>query len=840
MKFALRMAWREARASKGRFVFVVLSIAAGVAALSGVKGFNESVRHTLLAEARTLMGADLVIRLSVDPTDDELAFLEGLRERGIDYTPVTETVSMSSSESQPQPLLSSIKAADLSVYPFYGTIEVDPPEPDMGDDAVIVSADLLLRLGVGVGDTIQVSAGEFRIAALALSEPDRMTTGFTLGPRVLMTRTGYDLAGLNVRGSRATQRLLLRLPEGTELDATRAEIQAVFGRRARISDYTEENRTLSRGLRRATTFLSLASLIALIVGGIGVATSIEGHLRQKMDSIAMIKCLGGKSRQIMRIYLVQAVLLGLTGSTIGVAIGFGAQWVLPHFLADYFDVQVQLILSAAPIVQGLLAGLLTALLFTLPPLLSIADIRPAQIFRRDMIEDLVQARDWRSYGAFGVIALGLWVMAVWIGSSFRAGSIFAGGLVASVLVLAAVGKGLMVLIRRVLNRYSMGWHPGLRHGVANLYRPGTHMVAVRVALGIGVMFTLSIHLLQTSLVEQLRTSAPPDMPNVYMINITDREKDGLWALLETQDGVIEAPAPAPAVSGMLHAVNGVPIEEMNLIDGERRYLRVQFSLTWSEDQPEATEILEGEWWEAGPEPGLVSVEERAAGILRLSPGDTVEWNIGGNIRSARVTNVRRTDGTRAGANNQFILTPGTLDEFPGIYYGALQVESDKVGALQRAVFARYPSVTVVNAADILEIVQEMVARIGLTVRFVAAFAILGGLIILASSIAGTRYRRIREVAILKTVGATRRRIIGVFSIEFCIVGLAAGAIGSLLAAVFTAVVIDQLMDGAYRFNPAPLVVATGLTSFLAVITGWAASFRILNQKPLEVLRQADA
>ena len=840
MKFALRMAWREARASKGRFIFVILSIAAGVAALSGVKGFNESVRYTLLAEARTLMGADLVIRLSVDPTEEELAFLDGLRERGIDYTPVTETVSMSSSEGQPQPLLSSIKAADLSVYPYYGAIELDPPEPDMDDDAVIVSADLLLRLGVEVGDTVQVSAGEFRIAAVAIREPDRMTTGFTLGPRVLMTHNGYDLAGLNVRGSRATRRLLLRLPEGTDLDRTRAEIQTVFGRRARISDFTEENRTLSRGLRRTTTFLSLVSLIALIVGGIGVATSIEGHLRQKMDSIAMIKCLGGKSRQIMRIYLVQAALLGVTGSIIGVALGFGAQWVFPQFLADYFDVDVHLVFSAAPVIQGMLAGLLTALLFTFPPLLSIADVRPAQIFRRDMIEDLAPPRDWRPYGAFAVIAIGLWVMAVWIGSSFRAGSIFAGGLVVSVLLLGAVGKGLMVLIRRVLDRYSTNWHPALRHGVANLYRPGTHMVAVLVALGIGVMFTLSIHLLQTSLVEQLLTSAPPDMPNVYMINITDREKDGLWALLETQEGVIEAPPAAPAVSGMLHAVNGVPIEEMNLVEGERRYLRVQFSLTWSLDQPEATEILEGDWWEAPVVPGWVSVEENAAGILRLSPGDTVEWNIGGTTQSARVANVRRTDGTRAGANNQFILTPGTLDEFPGIYYGALRVESDKVGALQRAVFASYPSVTVINAADILEIVQEMVGRISLTVRFVAAFAILGGLIILASSIAGTRYRRIREVAILKTVGATRRRIVGVFSIEFLVLGLAAGLIGSLLAAGFTAIVIQQLMDGSYTFNGLPLVVATGLTALLAVITGWAASFRVLNQKPLEVLRQADA
>jgi putative ABC transport system permease protein len=840
LRFALRMAWREARASKGRFVFVILSIAAGVAALTSVKGFNESVRYTLLAEARSLMGADLTIRLSVEPTEEELAFLESLRDQGIDYTPVTETVSMSSSRARPQPLLSSIKAADLAVYPYYGTIEFDPPEFEMGDDAVIVSEDLLMRLDVGVGDRVRVSAAEFRIAAVARKEPDRMTTGFTLGPRVLMSRGGYELAGLNVRGSRATQRLLLRLPEGTDLEQTRGRIEEVFGRRARVSDFTEENRTLSRGLRRATTFLSLVSLIALIVGGIGVGSSIEGHVRQKMDSIAMIKCLGGQSGQVVRIYVAQAALLGLAGSLIGVVVGFGAQWVFPIFLEDYFDVDVQVILSAAPLIQGVLAGLLTALLFAVPPLLSITEIRPALIFRRDMSESRIPSRNWKPYAAFGCIGLGLWAMALWIGDSFEAGSIFAGGLIVSVLMLALVGKGMMLLIRRLLDGHSQNWHPALRYGVANLYRPGTHMVAILVALGIGVMFTLSVHLLQTALIERLEESAPPDMPNVYMINITDREKDGLWDLLERQPGVIEAPPAAPAVAGMLHKVKDIPVEEMNLVEGERRYLRVQFQLTWSDEQPAATEILEGQWWSENPEPGWVSVEENAAGILRLAPGDDVEWNVNGRIVGARVANVRRTDGTRAGANNQFILTPGTLDEFPGIYYGALRVEADQVGSLQRAVFASYPSVTVVNAADILEIVQELVGEISLTVRFVAAFALLGGLIILASSIAGTRYRRIREVAILKTVGARRARIVGVFSVEFFILGLTAGLLGSLLAAAFSAIVVVRLMDASYTFHWQPLLLATVLAASLAVMTGWAASYRILKQKPLEVLRRADS
>lgn len=838
--FAFRMAWRDARASKGRFVFVIMAIAAGVAALSGVRGFNESVRYTLLAEARTLMAGDIMIRLEGSATPEELQLLDELSGRGMDVTQVTETVSMSSSSSEETPLLSSIKAADLSEYPYYGDLVLDPPVASLDADAVAVSSDLLLRLSVEIGDQIEVGAGRFRIVAVSVSEPDRMTTGFTLGPRVLMSRAGFSRAGLDVPGSRRTERFLVRLPEGLSPDEARRDLESTFGRRARVTDYRQSNRTLARGLDRATTFLSLVSLVALIVGGLGVATSVAAHLRQKMDAIAMIKCVGGRNRQIMAIFLVQALVLGLAGSLFGVVLGFGVQAVFPYFLAEYFDVDVSFVFSLAPAVQGMLAGLLTALLFTIPPLLGVSRIRPALIFRRDMNEDAAGRRDWRPFAASGLIVLALWAMAIWVGDSWRIGSIFAGGLVGSVLVLGVSGLIFLWAIRRLSRRFGRFWPPSLRHGVANLYRPGTHMVATLAALAIGVMFTLSVQLLQTTLVEQLTTSAPPDMPNVYMINITDTEREGLARLIAGYEGVIDPGSLSPAVAGLLSSVRGVPVEDMRWGPGQRRYWRTQFQLTWSEEPPPATEILQGTWWDPGTTEALVSVEESAAEILELSPGDEIAWEINGRVTGATVANIRRTDQTRAGANNQFILTPGTLDDYPGIYYGALRVESGAVGGLQRAVFDVYPSVTVVNAADIVDVVQQMVGRISLVVRFVAAFAILGGTIILASSIAGTRYRRIREAAVLKTVGARRWLIIRIFSVEFMIIGLLAGTIGALLAAAFSSYLVSELMDDVYVVDVVPLVAAVGATTLLAVVTGWAASYRMLGQKPLEVLRGADS
>ena len=848
MMFAFRMAFRDARASRSRFAFVTLAIAAGVAALTGVKGFSESVHYTLFKEARTLMGADLMIRMNTLMIDDERAFLATLPGKGIDYTTVSEMVSMTSSAAQQVPVLSSIKAADLNKYPFYGALELDPAPVSIADDSVAVSEDLLFRLNVRVGDSIKVGNAEFRIAAVSKKEPDRMTTGFTLGPRVLMTRDGYERTGLNVFGSRATQRILLRLPAATDVDALREDIRSVFKRRGRVIDYSEANPTLSRNMERASAFLSMVSLIALIVGGVGVATTIESHIQQRLDHIAIMKCLGGASRRVMQIYAAQALMLGLAGSAIGVALGLAAQTIFPRFLEGYFDFAIEQVFSWRPAVQGIAVGLLTTLLFTVPPLLSIIDIRPALIFRRDMQErtDLAAVRRRRRQGnamrllAGGAIVVGLWFIAVWMSGSARIGSYFAGGLVISVLALAGIARLAIVAIRIAMKRVSSRLSPVARQAVANLYRPGTHVTAILVALGVGVMFTVTVQLLQTSVLEQMRMTAPPDSPNVFVINVTSEIRDALWRLMREQPGVLDLPAASPAVAGQLSRINEISVEQIQLSERDQRYFRAQFALTWSDELPKAAQLVSGVWWQQGTTESLVSVEEEAADALNLKPGDRLEWTIQGRTAGARVVNVRRTDAARIGANTPFVLSPTTLAGFPVIYYGAIRVVPGNVGALQRTVFKQYPTVTVVNAADVLEIVQSVVDRIGVTVRFLAAFAIFGGAIILASAVAGTRFRRMREVAVLKTIGATRWKVIRMFSLEFFMLGCLSGLIGSGLSALFSAVVIHQIFQAVYVADSTTLILSTLLTGGIAVVAGWAASFRMLGQKPLEVFQQAQS
>jgi putative ABC transport system permease protein len=842
---ALRIAWRESRSSAGKFLFVVLAVALGVGALTGVRGFSQAFRDMLLRNARTLMAGDLSLRVFHQPRPDQLAVLSTLEARGVAHTEITETVSMMASPSGSLPVLVAVKAVDPARYPYYGSIELDPPDDlkaVLTKDAIVCSDDLLLRLGVKVGDRLRLGDAEFRIAAVVRLEPDRMTGSFNVGPRVMLSREGLQRAALIQFGSRASQRYLFRLPpEGISIAEARQMLEDGFDE-GRVSDFREIHPTIRRGLERATRFLSLVSLIALIVGALGVGMAMHSHLQNRLDSIAIMKCLGARSAQVTRIYALQTLGLGLAGSAVGVFVGYGVQAWAPNLIAQYFPIRPAFTWEISTAVQGVAIGVLTTLLFTIPPLLSIRQVRPALIFRRDtdkpqqtLRERLRASRESLWAGAGIVVSIA--AVAAWLGDSLEMGLWFAGGLIVSLLAMTAVSWLLLRGLKALPKLLPRKLPSTVRHGVANLYRPGIHAEAILVALGIGVTFTLSVYLIQTSVLKQMVRSAPPEMPNVFFINVTDAEREGLLDILRRQPGVGEDVELVPSVAARLTSVNGVPVEDLD-IDRDNWRFRSTRTITWLAEKPEHIDVLEGAWWspEAAETENLVSVRDEDAGLLGLKIGSRLAWEVGAREVEATVAAIHRSEGFRMGANIQFVLTPVALRGMPAIFYGGVKIAPAQAGMLQKRVFERYPTITVINAADVIEIVQEVVDQIGMVVRFVSAFAILAGVVILVSSVVATRFRRIHEVVILKTLGATRRRVAGIFSVEFLILGLVAGLIGSALASAFSGLLLTRLLDADFVFEPLPNLVTVVGTALLANAAGWLASFPILGKKPLEVLR----
>jgi putative ABC transport system permease protein len=377
----------------------------------------------------------------------------------------------------------------------------------------------------------------------------------------------------------------------------------------------------------------------------------------------------------------------------------------------------------------------------------------------------------------------------------------------------------------------------VRQGIANLYRPGNHAGAAVMALGVGVMFTVTVWIVQRGLLQDIVRTAPPGMPNVYLLDVTSASRDAVYKLISGLPGVEGSPEMLGAVSAQIQSIDGVPFERENQKGVARRYART-VTVSPAAVKPAFTEIVAGKWWSADDQSATagLSVAEGAAKLLNLHVGSTIVWTTPQKTFASKVAAIHRSEAVRLTARIDFFLTPSALAGLPAIYYGGIRATAASVPAIQKAIYDRFPTITVVNMADVLDTIQSVVDQISLVVRFISAFSILAGAIILASSVAGTRFRRIREVVILKTLGATRRRIAQIFSIEFLVIGTVAGLMGGLLAGGFGWVVLNRLLDAKSGPDSLPMLVAIAGTALLAIATGWLASFRTLGQKPLEILR----
>lgn len=850
---AVKIAAREMRSSRGKFFFVVLSVAIGVAALTGVRGFSSSFRATLLLRARSIMAADVSARMFEQPTPEQQKGLDAIATEGVEMTPVTELLSMASSSKTLDPLLVSIKAVDPAMYPFYGTVELAPAatlKSVLKPDTVVVADDLLVRLHLKVGDELKIGTRLFHIASIVVNEPDRLSGNFAAGPRVLISREGLDASGLLAPGSHAGQRYLFKLPARRDGSAIPDSAVSAFSERlekllpeARVIDYRETNPALTRGLDRATSLLSLMSLVALVLGAIGVGMAMRAHLQQRLDTIAIMKSLGARSGQIMKIYLLQTLLLGLLGGVLGVALGVGVQMAFPHFLAKLLQMHTEVQFQAQTVLIGLGAGVLTTLLFTLPPLLDIRGVRPILILRRAVEENddpFVAAalrklrKNLAQIGAALLILAGLAGIAATLSDSATVGKVFSLGLVAVLAVLVASSALVLAGLRRFLERTRLSLPSPMRHGLANLYRPGNPSAALLAALGLGVMQIMAVYFVQQAVVRELHISSAPNLPNVFLIDITPDEINGVRALIKAQPSVTAPAEMMPVVSSRVIEIDGVPASQATLKNFPKRMLQ-SVSLTWSTDLPPGTSTVAGKWWQKNEKQPVVAINQRDAERLGVKVGSHITFAAQDQRFTAKVVALTKADGQHAYSRASFILPQAALTGLPVVWYGGVHADPARVGELQRALYRAYPTVTVINVAQALETVRSVVIQITYVIQFLAAFSIFAGILILASSIAGTRYRRIREVVVLKTLGATRRQIATIFSIEFAVLGLVAGVVGIVFANVIARVLLHR-MDVVFHWQWGWSFVALLATATLTVMTGWVASHRILGQKPLEVLR----
>ena len=830
-RFVLRLAWRESRGAWRHFGYFFACITLGVSALVSVGSFADSLERTVARSAKSLMGGDVEIRSTQPPPEDAAGMAPEPAGGRVAVTRVRELVAMAQAGASLTQLV-ELKAVEPG-YPFYGTLVTDPDRPLdalIGHGRALVHDSLLARLGLRVGDRFRVGQAELTVAGVIVKEPDRAVGVFSLGPRVMIAAADLDRTGLVRPGSRVRYRTLFRLPEGADVEGFRDRLAERLPAAQRVTTYAHAQPGLRRFWDQLTTYLGLTGLVALMVGGIGVAVSVSAFMKEKLPTIAIMKSLGAGWRPLLAAYLLQTALLGLGGSLAGALLGSLVQPLLAPILARLLPIELQLAFSFRAVLAGVATGVGVTLLYALWPLLQIRRVPPALILRHEVEPRLPGRRPW---AAAVPIAGGLAALALWQAGSWKIGALFAGGLGGALLLLALGARGVVALARRVRWRA-----PAWKQGAANLHRPGSHAAPVLVSLGLAVMLVVSIALLERSLRSQLVDPRPGQAPAFFFIDIQPDQAAPFAALVAGQGA--DAPAELiPVVRSRLAAINGAPPAPSGKTRREESwYLTREYVLTWAAEPPGHNTLVAGRWWtaaEAAREP-LISVEDEIARELGVGLGDTLTFDIQGVPVSARVTSLRHVDWRSLSSNFFVIFSPGALEGAPTTFIATVRARPEREGRLQSAVVAAFPNVTAIPVREVLERVTAVLDQIALAVRLMAAFSVGAGLIVMAGALAITRKQRLYQSVILKTLGATRGFVSRVFAVEYALLGGAAGVAGSALAAALAWAVLRWVFDVPWRWAPGTLLAGVVAATGLALLVGVVGTRRLLARRPLGVLR----
>jgi putative ABC transport system permease protein len=860
MRFVLRMAGRELRSSWRRLLFFFICVAVGVGAIVALRSIVQSVRAGLRREARTFLTADVVAQTNRgwdtatrSRLDQQLA-----DPRILERTEALETATMVRPDSSAAVARMVELRAVQARFPFYGQIVLQGGLPYSHDllknRGVLVRPDLLTQFNQKVGDRLMIGGKPFTIRGVISKEPGRRAGAFSLGSRVMVDYDDLKSTGLLSFGSRANEQVLLRVADGRSEALARDMRQNLRDQFVNVRSYRATEDQIGEDLERAENYLSLVGFIIVVLGGIGVWSVTRVFVRQKIRSVAILKCLGATVRQVLATYVLQVVLLGLTGSLLGVALAAVALSSIPASLTAALG-DISYGLTASAVVQGLAVGVLVSLLFALVPLLEVRRVKPLLLIRGldalpgasgavaarvgGPIASRWRAIDWTQVAATLAVTVALVGVAAWQAASLRTGAIVSIGFGAVALVLHLAGAG---LVRAVRPLALAPWFP-LRHAVIGLRRPGNQTRVILLAVGLGSFFVLGVRALQSSLIANFSLEAQRGGPDMFLIDIQQDQIPPMRSFLEGRSS-------SPVLIPVLRArVTGVRGSDLNLDSYQdvrgRGSLAREYVITYRDHLESNERITDGKFWSGqGPlaaDASLleVSIERSIHERFRINVGDQMRFDVLGRVLQARVTSVRDVkweDSRRGGF--MFVFRPGPLDKAPHAYIGILRAPEDATAraTFQRDLVARFPNVSAIDVREIMAAIQSVLDNVTLAISIVGGIALTSGVLILIGAVAMTKFQRVYEAAILRTLGASTRLLGTTLALEYSTLGLLAGLIGAVGALALSWAACRWVFH--IEWQPATLVLSVGalLTALLVGVIGVLASADVLRKKPLATLR----
>lgn len=878
------LAWRESRSTRRRLLLYMSSISLGVAALVAIDSFASNITRSVREQSRALIGGDVVFfaRQGWTPAMDSL--FDSLPKRGITVARVTTFPSMASAPRTGGTRLAQVRGVG-DAYPIYGQITTNPAgqwERLRTGRFALADPALLLALDARVGDTLTLGFARFELIGALETVPGDPGIAAAIGPRVFIPERYIPETQLIVTGSRADHEAFARVTEENPAQLLR-ELRPLLERsNAGARTVAQRESNLTENIDDLSNFLGIVGIIALLLGGIGVASGVHAWVTRKIDTVAVLRCLGATSPQVMKIYVAQAAAMGLLGASIGAALGVMIQFLLPGAVGDVLPVDVTVRLEPRAILMGMGLGLWIALAFALRPLIALRRVSPLQALRRTDDPASPLRRWWNDWPQ---VAVNVLVAASVVGlSATRAESLeevvaFSVAVAGALLVLALSAGLLSRGARRLLRR---GWPYVVRQGVANLYRPGNQTRSVVLSLGFGAFLVTTLFLVQSNLLAQFRQLEFQSRGNLVMFDVQDDQLAGVDSIVRANgQEVLER---VPIVTMRVESVNGRTVAEL-LPDSGRRSaigrdleqpgqgargegregasrspaagdagggaqgegrpeswsLRREYRSTFRTHVTASEQLIAGEWFgdrrSEGP-PYAVSLEQEVANSMRVKIGDRITWNVQGVPVETRVTSLREVNWQRFELNFFAVFEPAALADAPKFYALLVKAANDTaVAAVQRDVVRRYPNVASIDLSVVRKTVAEISQRATMAIRFLAIFSLAMGVPVLFSAVSATRRDRIREGVLLKVLGATRRQISRILFSEYALLGILGSLTGMALsfggAWLLLRVVFDRPFDPAFA---AAVSIAGALLS-LTVSIGLLAGRDVFRETPMSALRE---
>jgi putative ABC transport system permease protein len=840
MRFILKMAWRDSRASRRRLALFSLSIVLGVAALVAIGSFSANLQHAIEGQAKGLLGADLAVQSRSALTPEAKAFLESLGGERANEVSFSSMVVFTGSGGQTR--LISLRAMEGG-YPFYGEFLTDPKDAAgrlaRGEAVAVIEETLMSQYQVKPGDSIKLGSSQFTVVGALKTIPGESAAVALLSPRVFIPMSRLAETGLLGPGSLVRYKTYFKFPPERDVEALVRDLRGRF-RELRLGFDTveERKRELGQGIRNVYAFLSLVGFVALFLGAIGVASAIHVYVRQKIGTVAVLRCLGASAWRSFAVYLVQGLGLGLFGALLGAAVGVAVQLALPSLVKGVLPFDVDFFVSWAAVARGVGAGLVICVLFTLLPLLPIRRVSPLVAIRSSFAEaaDRPDPLRWVVYAA---IVVAVAAFAWWQTPRWQIGVGFVVALGVSFGVLAGMARAVAWMARRFFPRRApYVW----RQGVANLHRPNNRTVLLLLALGLGTFLIVTLALTRATLLAQIQGTSDGNRPNLLFFDIQDDQIGPLRELLAKEGAPIQAQA--PIVTMRISRLKGRTVEQV-LKDETSKIpswtLRREYRSTYRGTVAATEKVVEGTFVGSvmpGTEVTPISIERELAKDMQLALGDTVEFDVQGVPMQTRVASIREVEWRRLEPNFFIVFPEGVLESAPKFFVAATRVATPADSArVQQAVVGAIPNVSAIDLTLILQTLDGIFSKVQFVVQFMALFTVATGVIVLAGAILSGRYQRLRETVLLRTLGATRRQLLQIQMVEYAILGVLASVVGCGLALAASEAMARFVFETKGVFAPATLAGAVVSVVSVTLVTGLLSNRGVATHPPLEVLRQ---